>query len=133
MVSALTEIELHYSTFCYQIEETNFLLFCKISTNVTVKFGDGCFFKDIIIYGHKFLRTFQNVSESYFRVIFKSDSENHKSQDNFSFIFFIFIKLSGVIMASRGSFFFNFRKITIKKQSAGVYILLPEIPRTNNQ
>ena len=46
--------------------------------------------QQMLFYGHEFFRTF---SDSFFRVAFIFGNENHKSHDNFSFIFSIFIKL----------------------------------------
>ena len=69
---------------CYQIEEINFSLFCKIPTNATVKFGNRCFFMDMKFGGYEFFRT---VSDSCLSATFISDTVNHKSHDNFSFIF----------------------------------------------
>ena len=40
LVRLLTETVLKYSTFRYQIEDTNFSLFFKISMNTTVEFGN---------------------------------------------------------------------------------------------
>ena len=90
LVSLLTITVLQYSTFCGQIEKTYFSLFWKISTNVTVVFGSRRFIKDMNFYRNEFFRT---ISSSCFRVSFISGSKNHKSHDNFSFIFTFSIKL----------------------------------------
>ena len=39
------------ATFCYQLGETNFSLFRKISTNAFVGFGNRCFFKNMLFRG----------------------------------------------------------------------------------
>ena len=52
LVRLLTEKGLEYSTFCCQIDQTNFSLFCKISTNFIVEFGSRWFYQV-----HEFLRT----------------------------------------------------------------------------
>ena len=70
LVRLLTETGLQYSTLRYQIEEANFTLFRKISTNATVKFGNRCFFKEMGFYGHDF----EAVSDSCFRVTVISGS-----------------------------------------------------------
>ena len=85
----ITETRLQYSTFCCLIEESNFSLFCKIFTNATLKFSTRWFFKGMSFYGHEFFTT---DSDSCFRVIFISGSENHKSHDNFYSIFSISIE-----------------------------------------
>ena len=90
LVWPLTETRLYYSTFCFQIEETNFSLFRKIFTNATAKVGNRWFFKEIDFYGH----TSQNRFRRLLWVTFIFGSENHKSRDNFSFIYSISIKLN---------------------------------------
>ena len=118
LVQLLTELILQYSTFCYQIGETNFSFFHKISMNATVEFGNICFFKDMHFYGHEFFRT---VSDSCFKVTFISDSENHKWHDNFCSIFSMSVKFSLWLW---GIPFWNFQEITIKKPRDGFFILL---------
>ena len=118
IVRLLTETGLQYSTFYYHKEETNFSLFCKISTNANLEFGNRCFFKGMDFYAHKFFIT---VSHSCFKFTFISGSENHKSHDNFPSTFSISIKLC---YGLRKRLFGNFQKMTIKKQHDGVYVLL---------
>ena len=53
------------SWFLLSNRRRQFLLFRKISTNVTVKFGNRCYFKDMNFYGYGFIRT---VPYSCFKV-----------------------------------------------------------------
>ena len=86
----LTETGVQSSTLYYQTEEANFSLFRKISTIVTVKFGNRCFLRKWVFTDMNFFRA---VSDSCFRISFISDSENHKSHDYFFIIFSISIKV----------------------------------------
>ena len=96
---------MQYSTFCYQIEETNFSLFGKIYTNAAIKFGNRYFFKDMNFYGHELFRT---ISDSWLFDTFISGSENHKLHDNFSFILSISImEMFSIISPCFHQVFFN--------------------------
>ena len=67
LVRLLTETGLQYSTFCPQIEETNFSLFRKISMNATVEIENRCFLKNMKFSGHEFfsiVAKFSGISRS---------------------------------------------------------------------
>ena len=86
----IAEINFRMVEINFRMVEINFSLFPKIFTNAAVEFSSRSFFKNINFYGHEFFRT---VSDSCFRVTFITGIENHKSHDDFSFIFFISIKV----------------------------------------
>ena len=62
LVWLLADTVLLYFTFSYQIDETNFLLFRKISTNATLEFGNRCCFKEMNFYRHEFSELIQTVA-----------------------------------------------------------------------
>ena len=91
----------------YLLEDMNFLLFRKISTNATAEFGNRYFSTNrYFFYWHEFFETFAG---SCFRVTFIFGSENHKFHDIsflcFSFSSSFFLWLYGV---------FEIRESTIK-------------------
>ena len=120
-------------------------MFCKISMNATLEFGNRCFFKDMIFYGHEFFRT---ISDSFFKITFISGSEIPKSYDNCPYSE-LFCSAFSIIWTEYGTRentdqsnseygdslrsifhgfdelpFWNFRKNKVKKPRVGVYVLL---------
>ena len=83
-----------------------------------VEFDNRCYFKHLNLYGHGFFRT---VSGSLFRVTFIPGSENRKS---YEFFFSYFRFLSSFFYGFEEWLFWNFLKVTMKKQHDRVYILL---------
>ena len=89
------------ATFCYQLEETNFSLFCKISTNAFVGFGNRCFFKNML-FKNRFRQLLQGFLLSYLVV----EIINHMAV----FLSY-FPSSSSIFYSSEEKLFESFRKL----------------------
>ena len=119
----LTETLLQYYTHCCLIEKTKFWewpMFHKISTNSTVKFGNACFFKDMVSCEHEFFRQLLLV---YFHI------QLSESEITWYFFFHVFYSLQAILQLW-GIAFSNFNtrstasKVSKYGVSSGPYLLV---------